>query len=171
MLFMNNHDLFLALEGAQMYPLFHTLLVEPDAQRAQVLVSMFTALGAVVTHAPGAARAGGLLSHLLPDLLVVGVYPASIRSLHPWLPSLLAATPLRTLLYAEQGALLDTVALTLPRLVTTVLWPYSCGELSFLLAPLLAEPSAERPRLAIPKQTPSQRADPLSAEYSPRLAL
>ena len=152
-----------------MYPLFHTILIEPDAERAQTFGSMFTALGAVVTHAPGAARASRLLSSLLPDLLVVGLHSASIRSLYPWLPGVLAATPLRTLLYAEHAALLDTVALALPLLVTTVLWPCSPSELTFLLAPLVAGPAYGPSQLQTLQQTAPRRAGSLLTERRQRL--
>jgi len=120
-----------------MYPLFHTLLVEAEPARAQLLVSLLTPLGAVVTHTTSAVRAAHLMSLLLPDLLVIGAPLASAHSLHSWLPADLTTTPLPTLLYTEHAALPDMLALRLPLPTTIVRWPCSQNELALLLLPLL----------------------------------
>jgi CheY-like chemotaxis protein len=120
-----------------MYPLFHTLLVEAEPAQAQLLVSLLTPLGAVVTHTTSAARAAHLMSLLLPDLLVIGAPQASAHPLHSWLPTDLTNTPLPTLLYTKHPALPDVVALRLPLPATIVRWPCSQNELALVLLPLL----------------------------------
>lgn len=120
-----------------MYPLFHALLVEAEPAQAQMLASLLTPLGAVVTHTTSAARAAHLMSLLLPDLLVIGVHAASAHSLHSWLPTHLTDTPLPTLLYTEHPALPNVVTLPLPLPATIVRWPCSQSELALVLLPLL----------------------------------
>jgi hypothetical protein len=128
---------------------FHTILIEPAPERARLLTSMLGGLGAIVTHATDATRASRLLSLLLPDLLVIGCHPATASVLAPWLSSLLTATPLRTLLYAEKAVLLGVMMLELPLRASTMPWPCSQHELAYLAAPLLARAEPAR-RTALP---------------------
>ena len=132
-----------------MYPLFHTMLIEADERHAETLTSALTSLGAVVTRVTDPAHSSRLMSHLLPDLLMVGIHPTTVHTRYSWLPAFLAATPVQKLLYTEHPAFLDVVALTLPLPATIMRWPCSQSELAFLLAPLLGQAAHEARSAAV----------------------
>jgi len=120
-----------------MHSLFHAILIEPDAVQAHLLTSLISDLNVVVTQATTLEHAQTQLSQLQPDILVVHVQPATARPLYAWLSTMLAASPLPLLLYAEHQVLLDAVAAALPQPIATLSWPCSKEQLAHLIVPLL----------------------------------
>jgi len=114
----------------------HLLLVEPDPHRAQTVTRMLVCLGMLSTRVATTYQATAFLTQIQPDGLLIGVDPMTTRELRAWLAALLPANPLRTLLYAEHGTLLDVARLGLPPVISTMLWPCSQSDLALLVTPL-----------------------------------